>query len=243
MQLKQERDENRCDAGVIQRVKNRIVEWGIPETHADELLEHYSMAAFSRGAVICNRGTPSDLLYWVSDGLVEIAYPLGDGDRIVMRLSGPGDVFGPLSLPDSAGRMTHAFEVKARTGCQVAFITNEQVGRFLQSLEPRILVRLLERTFVFWAEHAQHSAKFLAMDFQQRLQWIFTYLAEHFGVADPDGKVLQLDLGHQDLAAMIGSSRPIVTQLIAKMLRSGKLGRRGKHYVVMRGHPRRIVEG
>jgi len=164
MQLKQERDENRCDPEVLRRVRNRIVAWGIPETNADELLEHYSMAAFSRGAVICQRGTPSDLLYWVCDGLVEIGYPLGDGDRIVMRLSGPGDVFGPLSLPDSAGRLTHAFEVRARTGCQVAFITNEQVSRILLTLEPKILVRLLEKTFVFWAEHAQHSAKFLAMD-------------------------------------------------------------------------------
>jgi CRP/FNR family cyclic AMP-dependent transcriptional regulator len=238
MQLKQERDENRCDPEVLQRVRNRVVAWGIPETNADELLEHYSLAAFRRGAVICQRGTPSDLLYWVCDGLVEIGYPLGDGDRIVMRLSGPGDVFGPLSLPDSAGRLMHAFEVKARTGCQVAFITNEQVSRILLTLEPKILVRLLEKTFVFWAEHAQHSAKFLAMDFQQRLQWIFTYLAEHFGVADPRGKVLHLDLGHQDLAAMIGSSRPIVTQLIAKMLQSGKLERRGKHYVVTGGKPR-----
>jgi CRP-like cAMP-binding protein len=233
MKVHNRRDENRCEIKVLQRVKNRLVEWGIPESDATEILEHHSVAAFRRGAPICELGAANDLFYWVCDGVVEIAYPLNDGDRILTRLSGPGDILGPLALPDSSGRLTNAFEVRARTGCRVAYVTNERVVRLLQKLGPETLVKLLKSALLVCAEQAQDTAKFLAMDFQQRLQIVFADLVVRFGVTEPHGTLLCVALGHRDLAEMIGSSRPIVTQLIAKMRRAGQIEQQGKQFMII----------
>jgi CRP/FNR family cyclic AMP-dependent transcriptional regulator len=234
MRSRRERNDKRnCDPAVLQRIHRRFVEWGVPESHAAKFLENYSMASFRKGALICKRGSPSDLLYWVCDGLVDILYPLDSGGKMSFRLSGPGDVLGPLNLLDASGHLTHAFEVRARTDCRVAFVTNERVRSSLIKLEPATLIELLKRVLVSWAEHAQHSTNFLAMGFQRRLQSIIADLASRFGVEEPHGVLLPINLGHQDLAAMIGSSRPIVTQLLAKMRRAGKIDQRGKYYILI----------
>jgi len=105
----------------------------------------------------------------------------------------------------------------------------------LQQLEPATLIRVLAAVASNWAEDKQYWVKFLGMSFQRRLQAIFSDLATRFGVKESRGTLLTIELGQHDLAEMIGSSRPIVSQLIAKMRRAGKLEQRGKHYLILHG--------
>jgi CRP-like cAMP-binding protein len=45
-------------------------------------------------------------------------------------------------------------------------------------------------------------------------------LANRAGVRDSEGIVLIPEIGHEDLAEMIGCSRPMVSRLIAQMVES-----------------------
>jgi Crp-like helix-turn-helix domain len=62
----------------------------------------------------------------------------------------------------------------------------------------------------------------------------FSDLAKRAGVKDSEGIVLIPEVGHEDLAEMIGCSRPMVSRLIAQMVESGLLARRGKQYVLLK---------
>ena len=59
-------------------------------------------------------------------------------------------------------------------------------------------------------------------------------LAKRAGVRDSEGIMLIPEIGHQELSEMIGCSRPLVTRMIAEMVKSGLLARRKKQYVVLK---------
>jgi hypothetical protein len=58
-------------------------------------------------------------------------------------------------------------------------------------------------------------------------------LARKFGVKDSRGILLLPELGHADFAEMIGSSRPMVSRLIAEMVANKRLLYDGRHYIVI----------
>ena len=61
-----------------------------------------------------------------------------------------------------------------------------------------------------------------------------TEMAQRAGVKDSEGTILIPEIEHEDLAEMIGCSRPMVSRLIAQMIDSGLLARRGKKYVLLK---------
>src|SRR5207245_461834 len=153
----------------------------------------------------------------------------------VTRLVGPGDIFGHESFVASNGHPVHAFESRAHTDCQVALVSHERVVKALETLTPVALVRLLQNLNAALAETELYLTRFLRLNYRQRLQTIFADLAARFGARGPKGTVVTLELGHYDLAGMIGCSRPMLSQLIATMLDAGQISRRDKRYVVISG--------
>ena len=62
-------------------------------------------------------------------------------------------------------------------------------------------------------------------------------LGARLGVRDKRGILLMPELAHADLADMIGSSRPMVSRLIADMAEEGFLLRQGKQFVLIKPSP------
>ncbi len=63
---------------------------------------------------------------------------------------------------------------------------------------------------------------------------VLSDLAKRVGVRDSQGIMLIPEIFHDDLAEMIGCSRPMISRLIAQMVESGLLARRGKQYVLLK---------
>jgi len=217
----------------LERFRNRLVDWGIPEAIIDDFVEHHTLLSYRKGAVIFPQGSASELLSWVQGGVVEIAFSAVDSSRILTRLVGPGEIFGHLSLVAPHRHIVHAFESRAHTDCQIAVISHDRVVKALQAFEPATLVRLLQNITTAWAETAQYWVRFVGMNYQQRLLTIFVDLVSRFGVIEGNKTRLSLGLGHHHLAEMVGCSRPMVSQLIATMLRARKIEQRGKYYILL----------
>jgi CRP-like cAMP-binding protein len=67
-----------------------------------------------------------------------------------------------------------------------------------------------------------------------RLTIVMSDLAKRAGVRDSDGIILIPEIGHEDLAEMIGCSRPMVSRMITQMVESGLLARRREQYVLLK---------
>ena len=221
--------------------RDQLVHWSVPRAIVEDFVQHHTLLNYRKAAVIFSQGSRSDFLAWVQSGVVETAYREVDGHRIVTRLVGPGEIFGHQSFVGPHGHLVHCFEFRARTNCQIALVSHERVVTALQTLAPTALVRLLQNITAAWAETEQYGARFLSMNYRQRLETIFVDLATRFGARGRQGTVLTLELGHYDLARMIDCSRPMLSQLIATMVRAGKILRRDKRYVVLHGKERPAV--
>jgi hypothetical protein len=75
---------------------------------------------------------------------------------------------------------------------------------------------------------------FLGSPFRTRLEMVLNSLGTRFGISDNRGTLVVPELSHEDLAEMIGSSRPMVSKLIGDMIKKGPLARGEKRHFILR---------
>jgi len=226
------RVETATDA--TRQLEMRLGDFGIPGNIVDEIIGHHTVVNYNKGSMVFLQGSPADVMFWVVAGLVKVycPRPLG-GTRILVKLGGPGDLIGHVDYIDSRGRRAQVFEVEALTKCSVVLFTREHVIKLLQSLDHAALLQMIERVNTAWSSMAQWFGTFLGMSFQERLEVVLRELGAKFGVRDTRGVLLTPELSHADLADMIGSSRPMVSRLIAEMTEEGLLLQQGKQYILL----------
>src|SRR6266478_486489 len=97
-----------------------------------------------------------------------------------------------------------------------------------------VVISFIMTLNTFWSNNVRFFATLLNLPFWDRLTMVLSDLGTRAGVKDSEGTILIPELGHEDLAEMIGCSRPMVSRLIAEMIESGLLSRRGKRYVLLK---------
>ena len=215
------------------KLKAKLMSHGLPETVVIELIEHHTSLNYFKGSMIFLEGASTDLIYWVFSGLVDILCPEPEGSRIQVSLLGPGDIFGFMESSDVNGKRGQAFQARARTNVELGLITRDRVCKVLSRFDQPLLVQVLGEITALWSSFTSYQARYLGMNFSQRLETVLRDLASKFGVKDSRGILLIPELGHSDFAEMIGSSRPMVSRLIAKMVANKRLLYDGKHYIVI----------
>jgi len=216
-----------------QKLKNRLISCGIPESILDELLEKPTIVSYRRDSFIFLEGAPTDLLFWVSSGLVDILCSGPDGEQIHANVLGPGELFGFIESKDTKGRPAQAFQARARTNVQIGLLIRDRIYKVLAQQDPTLLLRLLEGLVAALSDVTLHFTRFLGTNYTDRLEMVLAGLADKFGVKESRGTLLIPEFGHSDFAEMIGCSRPMVSRLIAGMISAGSLAQDGKHYIII----------
>ena len=103
----------------------------------------------------------------------------------------------------------------------------------LKGLEPEALLRIAEAINSMWSSVVYRYATFLGMSLRKRLEIVLGELAERFGVPDSRGTLLLPELAQEELAEMIGSSRPMVSKLLTEMTDRGLLIREGRRHILI----------
>ena len=172
-----------------QKLKNRLTSRGIPESIIDELLEQPTIVSYRRGAFIFLQGAPTDLLYWVSSGLVDILCSGPEGEQINASVLGPGDLFGFVERTDN-GRPAQAFQARARTSVQIGLLIRERVKKVLARQDPALLVHITEQVTAAWSEATLRQTRFLGENYSGRFEMVLADLAAKFGVRESRGTLL-----------------------------------------------------
>jgi CRP-like cAMP-binding protein len=204
----------------------------LPPSLTDEFINHHTRLSYAKDALIFTQGAPADVLFYVLNGVVKIYCPVGDGERVLLRLAGPGDLLGNIDFLDSGEHRKQLFEAQTLTRCSLALLTREHLRRSVEMLDSKHLVRLLESLNSAWSSVAHWYAMFLGLSLRERLEAVFRDLATRFGVKDKRGILVLPELSQIDFAEMIQSSRPMVSRLITDMIEAKALERRGRQYVV-----------
>ena len=205
----------------------------LPLDLVDELIERHIAVVFEKGAMAFCEGNTDGMIACILNGYVKVYCPVGDGNRTLVRLAGPGEIIGYSDYVDERGRNARLFEVQVATKCTLALFSRDHVFRLLADLPRENLVSILAALNTFWSENLRFFTTLLNLPFWDRLTIVLSDLAKRAGVRDSQGIILIPEVFHEDLAEMIGCSRPMVSRLIAQMIESGLLARRAKQYVLL----------
>lgn len=217
----------------ISRLRKNLASWRVPAQLIDELIERPVEVSFPKGALVFSEGSSADLFACLLRGYVKLYCQVGDGSRTLMRLAGPGEVVGYADFIDARGRKARLFEGQSLSKCAVALITRDHVARLLRSMDASALLELMDALNTFWSLSIRWFATLIGMPFSKRLQIVLSDLATRVGVSDGRGVLLIPELRHEDLAEMIGCSRPMISRLIHEMIDDQLIAQSGKQYVLL----------
>ena len=214
-------------------LRESVTAWGIPEELIDEITERQMVVSYAKAALVFGEGSTADLFAFVVSGYVKIHCPVGDGNRTLMRLAGPGEIVGYADYLDAKRQRARLFEAQALTKCDVGLVTRDHVARLLRNLSPDALVHVIESLNTFWSQYARWFATLVGAPFCERLEIVLSDLASRVGVKDNRGVMLIPEISHEELAEMIGCSRPMISRLLSEMTEAGLIGRTQKQYILL----------
>src|SRR5260370_42549624 len=74
---------------ILRKNLNRL---NLPSELVDELIERHVAVVFEKGALAFSEGTADGMLACVLSGYVNVYCSVGDGNRTLVRVAGPGEV-------------------------------------------------------------------------------------------------------------------------------------------------------
>lgn len=197
-------------------------------------LTHPEVEEIFRGLMVrkCSPGTmfftpddPSERLFILKEGHVELYRMTADGKRLVTRQIGPGMIFGEMGL---LGQTMHGCFAEATDDALVCTATRDDILRLFHQ-RPELAMRLLEAVGnrLTLLEARLEQAAFLPV--RARLA---TFLLEN---ADRGGMVSGHT--HADIGDSIGALRQTVTESLNLMQRQGliEVGQKKVRIVDRRG--------
>jgi CRP-like cAMP-binding protein len=211
----------------------KLASMGVARPAATALLERHMLVRYPKGAELFSMGSPAEVIFAVLAGLVKVHSSRPGSDPVLVEIAGVGDLVGYADFAGADGGRSQLFGATAVTNCSVALFTRHQISEVLKGLEPEALIRIAEAINSMWSSVVYRYTTFLGMSLRERLKLVLDELAERFGVPDSRGTMLLPELAQEQLAEMIGSSRPMVSKLLTEMTEQGLLIRQGRRHIVV----------
>jgi CRP/FNR family transcriptional regulator len=215
------------------RLEQQLMAWNLPPELAAEIEERSTPVSFEKAAIVFLHGAPADLIFWLCNGFVKLYLPHADGNRTLIAVARPGEPLGLVANVDAGGRNHQIFEAQALTRCSLSLFGREQMTTLLRKLDHERVIQLLSDLNATWSALFERYARFIGLPFRERLEMVFEDLGARFGVDDERGTLIILQLSQEDLAEMIGSSRPMVSKLLVDMVEEGLLVRTEQHHFIL----------
>ncbi len=181
--------------------------------------------SYAKTAVVLTEGEMGDSLYMIQSGKVKVVIGDEEGREIILKILGPGDFFGEMSMIDKEPRS--------------ASVT---------TLEPAIFLVLTHAAFERCVEQAPRIAKVVMQILAQRVREADRKIGT-LALMDVYGRVastlLELavytngklvvseKLSQQDIANMVGASREMVNRILKDLTERGFISIESKSITII----------
>jgi CRP/FNR family cyclic AMP-dependent transcriptional regulator len=227
-------NSNRQHEEAFTILRSNLSRLNLPPGLVDGLIERHIPISFEKGAMAFCEGNTDEMLACILSGYIKVYCPVADGNRTLVRMACPGEVIGYQDYLDEKGRRARLFEARVARKCTLALFSRDHVQRMLAALPTDNLLTIFSALNTFWSENLRFFTTLLNLPLWDRLTIVMNDLAKRVGARDSDGVILIPEVIHEDLAEMIGCSRPMVSRLIAQMIEAGLLARRRKQFVLLK---------
>jgi CRP/FNR family cyclic AMP-dependent transcriptional regulator len=186
-------------------------------------------ANFSRSQVIFGDGGFECQAHILLRGIARITCRNVRGERITIALLPPGLIPEFPTLP-SLSRFD--FECAAYNDCRVGSVNWKDLNRITLHSSESAFRKFHENDMAQWYRLLLRSSGCLNLGLHERLAITLRELASDFGIKEARGTLLRVSFSHQDIADLVGASRPRVTEHLAQMEREQLVTRQGRHLIV-----------
>src|SRR4028119_75575 len=182
-----------------------------------ELLDDMGIATAERiygpGDAVYREGEYGDALYVLTSGVLKVFRPYSGSKEATLRLLRPWDIFGHLAFEGEARQRAY---VEAVTECEVTKVPKVFVERAVRR-EPLVAFKLMTLLELRLVQYEELVKCLLPRETEVRLANLLPILAQKFGERRDGVVTIDLRLTHQDLAAMVASTRESVTKVLNEM--------------------------
>lgn len=182
------------------------------------------LSSLRRSATLFSQGQAADAIYWLEEGLVKLTRLNESGGRIILSISGPGQMVGDEALGEEAQKYYADAEVLSTAN--VYRITRDTMANALSAhaeLAKAVTTYIIQQKLGL----ALKVELLCLHDVEYR---ILHYLAELSNLVKPleDGEGYQVPITQLELADLIGATRETTSTTLNQLERRGlvKLSRR-----------------
>ncbi len=168
---------------------------------------------YSPGEAIYREGEYGDALYVVVSGVLKLFRPYSGSKEATLRLLRDWDIFGHIAF---AGETKQRAYAEAVTECTVTKVPKVFVERAVRQ-DPRVAFKIMTLLELRLVQYEELVKCLLPRETEVRLANLLPILAQKFGKGGGSEVTIGLRLTHQDLAAMVASTRESVTKVLNEM--------------------------
>ncbi|MCS5697309.1 Crp/Fnr family transcriptional regulator [Desulfofundulus thermocisternus] len=197
----------------------------------EQLKGHGTAIDYPRGQLIFSSGEVADRVYFVQKGLIKIYYLAGDGRRVTVALRHPGEFVG---LAEALCGMERICFAEAVEDVNILVFKRDDFLKLL-TLKPALAVKIAQILGKRIREAQNTIYEIVSWPVAGRLALLLLKLA---GRTDTTRKMelveINLRLTHEEIACMIGTSRPTVTTLLNTFKQEGAITVEGREIKTIR---------
>lgn len=184
---------------------------------------------FRKGTIIVTAGDQSDAVYFVTKGDLKICVTGEDGKEVILNVIGPGESFGELAVLTGEPRSA---DVIAKTPCELMIMEKADYLHAVRS-DPDLALAALEYHARMVHGLTEKVSSLALVDVFGRVAALLKSNA-----SDTDaGKVIE-GMTHQDIAAVVGASREMVSKIMADLKKGGYIDAQRKKITLLKPLPK-----
>lgn len=193
----------------------------LPKEELEHLAGHLATKEYSRRQVILEP-EDRDKVFILKSGRVEIYEITEDGKKIIVDVLGPGNVFGDLGVEEISDNF-----VEATANSYVCTMNKNDFFQMV-SQNPQISYPLIRELFAKTVEAKKQVASLASNNLNSKIKNLLIRLSSRYGEQIDDKIMINTKFTHEQLAEMLGISRPTMTEMLNKLEKLGIIKRDGK---------------
>lgn len=193
----------------------------LPEKEIDAISDHSVSKEYSKRQVMFEP-QDRDRVFILKTGRVEIYEITPDGKKIIIDVLVPGDVFGDLGIQEESEHF-----IEATTNSFVCVMKKQEFFEMV-ARNPEVANLLVKALFTKVIESEKQVAALASDDLITKVKNLLIRLAKRHGKKQENDVAITTKFTHEQLAEMIGVSRPTMTELLNKLEKDGIIKRQGK---------------
>jgi len=190
------------------------------------------MQNFQRNEVVLleSAANPSEAHVLVT-GIARITCLNGRNERVTVALIAPGPI--PAFPALSANR--YDFRCEAYNNCRVGVMEWNGFESITANGRESAFKKFHQNDLKHWYRLFLRSSGLLNLDLHDRVAMTMLDLCDDFGIEDARGTLLKVAFSHEEIASIVGASRPRVTEHLARLERDHYLFRLGRQFIITEG--------